>query len=53
MSENISEGDKTWETPKSGKWTRVSGRGGGQGVGGDWVMGNEGGMWQDEHWVLC
>ena len=23
------------------------------GGGGDWVMGNEGGTWQDEHWVLC
>ena len=20
---------------------------------GDWVMGTEGGIWQDEHWVFC
>ena len=26
---NIREGDKTWETPNSGKQTRDSGRGGG------------------------
>ena len=25
MSENISESDKTWETPNSGKWTKGSG----------------------------
>ena len=33
MSENISEGEKTGETPNSGKWTRGSGKGGGWGVG--------------------
>ena len=27
---NISEGDRTWETPNSGKQTRGSGRGGGR-----------------------
>ena len=48
MSENISEGDRTLETPNSGKRTRGSGKGWG-----DWVMGTEGGTWRDEHWVLC
>ena len=23
------------------------------GSGGDWVTGTEGGIWWDEHWVLC
>ena len=32
MSESISEGDRTWETPNSGKQTRGSEKGGGQGV---------------------
>ena len=50
---NIREGDRTWETPNSGKQTRGSGRGGGRGAWGDWVMGTEGGNWRDEHWVLC
>ena len=36
----IREGDKPLETPNSGKRTKGSGRGGGQG---DWVMGPEGG----------
>ena len=31
MSENISEGDKTWETPNSGKWIKGSRKGGGLG----------------------
>ena len=47
MSENISEGDKTSETPNSGKRTRGSGKGGGQGVGvtGWWALrGALGGM---------
>ena len=35
-----SEGDRTWETPNSGKWTKGSGRGGGGGWG-DWVTGTE------------
>ena len=42
MSENISEGDKTWETLNSGKWTRVGGKGGGQG--------RELGWLGDGHW---
>ena len=42
-SENISEDDRTWEIPNSGKWTRGSGKGCGWGVGGDWVTGTEGG----------
>ena len=29
MIENTREGDRTWETPNSGKWTRGSGKGGG------------------------
>ena len=33
MSENISDGDKTRDTPNSGKQTRDGGKGGGQGVG--------------------
>ena len=33
MSENNSEGDKTAETPNSGKQTRGGGKGGGQGGG--------------------
>ena len=33
MSENISEDDKTLETPNSGKLTRGSGKGVGRGVG--------------------
>ena len=37
MSENLSEGDKTWETPNSGKQGVVEREvGGGWG---DWVMG--------------
>ena len=48
----IREGGKKWETPNSGKRTRGSGRGGGQGGWGDWVTGTEGGTWRDEHWVL-
>ena len=40
MSENISDGDKTWETPNSGKRIRGSGKGGGQGDGvtGWWAL---------------
>ena len=40
MSEDISEGDKTWKTPNSRKWTRGSGKGGRQGVGvtGWWAL---------------
>ena len=40
---NISEGDSTWETPNSGKWTRGSGRG--RGWGGMGWLG-------DGHWML-
>ena len=38
----IREGEKTWETPNSGKGTKGSGRGGGQEQWGDWVMSTEG-----------
>ena len=38
---NINEGDRTWEIPNSGKWTRGTGKGGRGGLG-DWVMGTEG-----------
>ena len=49
---NIREGDRTWETPNSGKWTRVvEGEVGGRmGWLGDGHWG--GGTWRDEHWVL-
>ena len=33
LSENISDVDKTRDTPNSGKQTRDGGKGGGQGVG--------------------
>ena len=33
MSKNISERDKTWKTPNSGKRTRGNWKGGGSGVG--------------------
>ena len=57
---NISEGDKTWETPKYGTWTKGSGKGGGRGVevtGWQALRGALGGMrtgcyaicWQIEH----
>ena len=36
----------------SGKRTRGGGRGGGWGWG-DWVVGTEGAVGQDEPWVLC
>ena len=52
MSENIKEGEKTWETPKSGNEQGVVEWEVG-GVSGDWVRGTEGGTWWDEHWVLC
>ena len=50
---NIRKGDRTWETPHSGKWTRGGRKGGGVGVWGDWVTSIEGGTWWDERWVLC
>ena len=39
----IREGDRTWETPNSGKRTRGGRKGGGRAGGGDWVTGTEGG----------
>ena len=49
MSENISEGDKTWETSNSGKGIRGSGKGGERGVGvtGWWAL-----WWALMGWAL-
>ena len=43
MSENISEGDKSWETLNSGEKTKGYWKGRWAGDWGDWVMGTEGG----------
>ena len=50
MSENISEGNKTWETPNLGNEQGVVE---GEVDGGLGWLGDEGGTWQDEHWMLC
>ena len=44
------EGDKTWETPNTGKWTRGSGKGGGQGL--EW-LGNKHWGGHLTGWALC
>ena len=43
MGRKYQKGRQNMKTPNSGKRTRGGGSGGGQGVGGDWVSGTEGG----------
>ena len=43
MCGKYQKGRQNIKTPNSGKRTGGDGRGGGSGVGGEWVMGTEGG----------